>query len=68
MEVDTSIAEADVGRLTPGLTATFTVDATPRGCSTARSVRSAAAAGRPELVTYNAVVDVDNPDLALKPA
>ena len=29
MQVDTNIAEADVGRLAPGMTATFTVDAYP---------------------------------------
>ena len=29
MQVDTSVAEADVGRLAPGMHATFTVDAYP---------------------------------------
>jgi len=68
MQVDSSIAEADVGRLAPGMTATFTVDAYPtqvfRGAI--RQVRSAPQVIQ-NVVTYNAVVDVDNPDLALRP-
>ena len=68
MEVDTSIAEADVGRLEPGMTATFTVDAYPARMfhGTIRQVRSSPQVVQ-NVVTYNAVVDVDNPDLALKP-
>jgi HlyD family secretion protein len=68
MEVDTSIAEADVGRLAPGMTATFSVDAYParvfRGAI--RQVRSSPQIVQ-NVVTYNAVIDVDNSDLALKP-
>ena len=68
MEVDTNIAEAEVGRLAPGMIATFTVDAFPsrifRG--TIRQVRASPQIIQ-NVVTYNAVVDVANPDLALKP-
>jgi len=68
MEVDTSIAEADVGVLAPGMTATFTVDAFPgevfRGAI--RQVRSSPQVIQ-NVVTYNAVIDVANPKLELRP-
>jgi HlyD family secretion protein len=68
MKVDTSIAEADVGRLAPGMTATFTVDAYPTRLfhGAIRQVRSSPQVVQ-NVVTYNAVIEVDNPDLALKP-
>jgi HlyD family secretion protein len=68
MQVDTSVAEADVGRLAAGMPATFTVDAYPgdvfRGM--VRQVRNAPQTVQ-NVVTYDAVVDVPNPDLKLKP-
>jgi HlyD family secretion protein len=68
MEVDTSIAEADVGALAPGIAATFTVDAFPtqifRGVI--RQVRASPQIVQ-NVVTYNAVIDVANPDGRLKP-
>src|SRR5512137_1240210 len=68
MQVDTSVAEADVGRLKDGMTATFTVDAYPgevfRG--KVRQIRNAPQTVQ-NVVTYDAVIDVDNPDLKLKP-
>lgn len=68
MEVDTSIAEADVGALTAGLAVTFTVDTYParifRG--TIRQVRTSPQVVQ-NVVTYNAVIDVNNADLALRP-
>jgi HlyD family secretion protein len=68
MEVDTSIAEADVGSLKAGMTATFTVDAYPtRVFSGAiRQLRTSPQIVQ-NVVTYNAVVDVANPTLELKP-
>ncbi|HUJ61304.1 MAG TPA: hypothetical protein VLX92_22525, partial [Kofleriaceae bacterium] len=58
----------DVGALAPGMTATFTVDAFPakvfRG--TIRQVRTSPQVVQ-NVVTYNAVVDVANPGLELKP-
>jgi len=68
MQVDTSVAEADVGRLQSEMQATFTVDAYPneRFHGKVRQVRNA-----PQLVqnvvTYDAVIDVDNDALKLKP-
>ena len=68
MQVDTSVAEADVGKLQPGMTATFTVDAYPsekfRGVI--RQIRNAPQTVQ-NVVTYDAVIDVDNSDLKLKP-
>ena len=68
MQVDTNVAEADVGRLRQGMEATFTVDAYPselfRG--TIRQVRNAPQTIQ-NVVTYDAVIDVDNADLKLKP-
>jgi HlyD family secretion protein len=68
MQVDTSVAEADVGRLKAGMPASFTVDAYPsevfRG--TVRQIRNAPQTVQ-NVVTYDAVIDVDNPELKLKP-
>ena len=68
MQVDTNIAEADVGRLAAGQVATFTVDAysnqTFRG--TIREIRSSPQIIQ-NVVTYDAVIDVANPELLLKP-
>ena len=68
MQVDTSVAEADVGRLREGMTATFTVDAYPtevfRG--TIRQIRNAPQTIQ-NVVTYDAVIDVANDELKLKP-
>src|SRR5262249_55863357 len=64
MQVDTSVAEADVGKLQPGMNATFTVDAYPsekfRGVI--RQIRNAPQTVQ-NVVTYDAVIDVDNSDL-----
>jgi HlyD family secretion protein len=68
MQVDTSVAEADVGRLRAGMTATFTVDAYPSEAfqGTVRQIRNAPQTVQ-NVVTYDAVIDVGNPDLKLKP-
>jgi HlyD family secretion protein len=68
MQVDTSVAEADVGRLSPGMPATFTVDAFPgeRFKGKVRQIRNAPQTVQ-NVVTYDAVIDVDNPDLKLRP-
>ncbi len=68
MQVDTSVAEADVGKIHDGMTATFTVDAYPneRFTGTVRQVRNAAQIVQ-NVVTYDAVIDVANPDLKLRP-
>jgi HlyD family secretion protein len=68
MQVDTSVAEADIGRLRDGMPASFTVDAYPgetfRG--TVRQIRNAPQTVQ-NVVTYDAVIDVDNAALKLKP-
>ena len=68
MKVDTSIAEADVGSLASGMIATFTVDAYPSHVFTGAisEVRSAPQVVQ-NVVTYDAVVNVENPKLELKP-
>ena len=68
MQVDTSVAEADIGKLQPGMQATFTVDAYPgeRFAGKVRQVRNAPQSLQ-NVVTYDAVIDVDNSDLKLKP-
>jgi len=68
MQVDTSVAEADIGKLKPDMPATFTVDAFPgekfRG--KVRQIRNAATTVQ-NVVTYDAVIDVDNDELKLRP-
>jgi HlyD family secretion protein len=68
MQVDTSVAEADVGKLTAGMDATFVVDAYPgeRFKGKVRQIRNAAQTVQ-NVVTYDAVIDVDNSDLKLRP-
>jgi len=62
MQVDTAVSEADVGKLKAKAIATFTVDAYPgekfRGL--VRQIRDAPQTLQ-NVVTYDAVVDVDNP-------
>jgi HlyD family secretion protein len=68
MQVHTSVAEADVGRLAEGMAATFTVDAYPgqRFEGRVRQIRNAPQTLQ-NVVTYDAVIDVDNAELRLKP-
>ncbi|HSP20502.1 MAG TPA: efflux RND transporter periplasmic adaptor subunit, partial [Myxococcaceae bacterium] len=68
MQVDTSVAEADVGKLAPGMEASFAVDAFPdeRFRGTIRQIRNAPQTQQ-NVVTYDAVIDVANPELKLRP-
>jgi HlyD family secretion protein len=68
MQVDTNVAEADVGRLKVGMQTSFTVDAFPgqRFPGKVREIRNAALTVQ-NVVTYDAVIDVDNADLQLRP-
>jgi HlyD family secretion protein len=68
MQIDTAVAEGDVGRLTEGMKATFTVDAFPgrQFQGVVRQVRNAPTTTQ-GVVTYDAVIDVDNGDHALRP-
>jgi HlyD family secretion protein len=62
------VAESDIGRLKPGMRVSFTVDAYPgepfRG--SIRDIRNAPQVVQ-NVVTYDAVIDVANDDLKLKP-
>jgi HlyD family secretion protein len=68
MQVECSVDEADIGRVKEGQTAQFTVDAFPNDNFTGvvKQVRYS-----PEViqnvVTYTTIVDVENPDMKLRP-
>jgi HlyD family secretion protein len=68
MEVHTNVAESDIGRLKSGMRVSFTVDAYPgeqfRG--SIRDIRNAPQVVQ-NVVTYDAVIDVSNEQLQLKP-
>jgi HlyD family secretion protein len=68
MQVDTNVAEGDVGRLQVGMKTFFTVDSFPgqRFLGKIRQIRNAATTVQ-NVVTYDAVIDVDNTDLRLRP-
>jgi HlyD family secretion protein len=68
MQVDTNVAEADIGKVREAMAASFTVDAYPGKVFTGsvRQVRDAATTVQ-NVVTYDAVIDVDNRERLLKP-
>ena len=68
MQVETSIDEADVGRIVVGQRATFTVDAFPGQTFSGkvRQIRKAATVVS-NVVTYTVIVAAANPDLTLLP-
>lgn len=68
MQVDTNVAEADVGHLRNGQQASFTVDAYPGQSfyGTIAQIRKAPI-NIQNVVTYDAVIQVANPDLKLFP-
>ena len=68
MHIEASVPESDVGRLAVGMPVEFTVDAFPgqRFKGTIAQVRNAAVTVQ-NVVTYTAIVAVDNPDLKLRP-
>ncbi len=68
MQVETSIDEADVGRVAVGQRASFTVDAFP-GRSFAGEVKQIrkAATVVSNVVTYTVIISAANPDLTLLP-
>jgi HlyD family secretion protein len=68
MQVDTSVSEADIGKLKAGMAAQFTVDAYPTKVfhGTIRQLRNAPQTVQ-NVVTYDAVIDVSNPNLELRP-
>lgn len=68
MQIDTAVAEADVGRLAEGMKATFTVDAFSGKTfdGVVRQVRNSPTTTQ-GVVTYDAVIDVENKELTLRP-
>ena len=68
MQVYTNISESDVGRLENNMPAVFTVDAFPgqRFKGKVGQIRNAAQTVQ-NVVTYNAVIDAENPNLKLRP-
>jgi HlyD family secretion protein len=68
MEVQVDVDEADVGKVKVGQNATFTVDAYPDRSfpATIRDVRFASETIQ-NVVTYKAILDIDNSELLLRP-
>lgn len=68
MQIDTNMDEADIGKITVGQRAEFTVDAYPETPfkGVVSEVRIAPTTIQ-NVVTYDVVVRVDNPELKLKP-
>jgi HlyD family secretion protein len=68
MQINTAVAEGDVGALKDGMKSTFTVDAFPGKtfAGIVRQVRNSPTTNQ-GVVTYDAVIDVDNQDLSLRP-
>jgi HlyD family secretion protein len=68
MQVDTNVDESDIGNITAGQTATFTVDAYPGTAFRGQvfDVRKAPIIAQ-NVITYDVVIRVPNPDLRLFP-
>jgi len=68
MQVEAAIDEADVGRLKPGQTASFTVDAFPRRTFSGeiRQIRKSPQTVQ-NVVSYTVIISAANPDFALLP-
>ncbi len=68
MQIDTNVAEADIGNIAEGQAVEFTVDAYPYRTfnGKVRLIRNAPITVQ-NVVTYNTVIDVDNSDLKLRP-
>ncbi len=68
MQIDSNVAEADVGNVEVGQKVDFTVDAFPYRTfhGDVKQVRNAAVVSQ-NVVTYDVVISVDNADLKLKP-
>src|SRR5581483_6546346 len=68
MQIDSNVAEADIGKVRTGQLVRFTVDAYPerRFEGRVQQIRLAPITQQ-NVVTYNVVVEVSNPDLVLMP-
>jgi HlyD family secretion protein len=68
MQVDTNVSESDIAGAVEGADASFTVDAFPIRTFQGRVVQvRQAPVSIQNVITYDAVITVDNLDLALKP-
>lgn len=68
MKIDTSVAESDIGNIAAEMKAVFTVDAFPGRNFDGRVLQVRYSPTTVQgVVTYNAVIAVDNTDLSLKP-
>lgn len=68
MQIDANVAEADIGQVETGQDAEFTVDAFPGQTfhGTVTQIRNAPKIDQ-NVVTYDTMIDVANPNLKLKP-
>ena len=68
MQIDSSVAEADIGKIKVGQPVEFTVDAYPDSPfhGSVSEIRNAPITVQ-NVVTYDVVIKVDNPELKLKP-
>jgi HlyD family secretion protein len=68
MQIDSNVSEADIGNVEEGQTVSFTVDAFPERKFTGkvRQIRNSPTTVQ-NVVTYDTVIDVSNPDLKLRP-
>ena len=68
MEINTSVAESDVGAIRQGMEVEFSVDAYPNSVfqGVVKEVRYSPTTSQ-NVVTYNAVVSVENPEMKLLP-
>jgi HlyD family secretion protein len=68
MQIDTNVVEADIGKARVGQKASFTVDAYPNKKFTGKVIQVRNQPNTVQnVVTYDAVIGVENPDLELKP-
>ena len=68
MKLEVSVAEADIGGVKPGQSATFTVDAWPDRSYSAKVVKAAFGSSVTDnVVTYKTELEVANEDLSLRP-
>ena len=68
MQIDTSVDEADIGKIRVGQNASFTVDAYPESSFTGQVVQIRNSPTiTSNVVTYNVIIAVDNRGLKLKP-
>jgi HlyD family secretion protein len=68
MQIDANVSEADIGSVEEGQSVSFTVDAYPerKFAGRVRQIRNAPTTVQ-NVVTYDVVIEVANPDLKLRP-